>query len=383
MKWFIDSYLVGMNKILLLFALLNLNYVSAQSEEFTWESIHKEHIEWMERMEFRSRYKGLLSHEHDSEVYARKRLNYAWHLGKLEDVYVYLPKLFEFIHDEDLETKRNIIYNTFNIDDVALTEWRRNGEMLKRVLQRFEDNGDIQKYLTPILLFVEHMTGQWTSGTERARTYLESYSDSATISNTGEIYLRMLHEIEDFDAAIKLSREYYEATGEVKFLQSYCNAVHSKGDAVAYLLLEDTIRKHGFYFQYFELMDLHMERGDDEALHYYLNWFNDSLTVDRWTQMYEIETNDGRYRFASYHIKLVADYYLTRDKPKACELYKQILEGESKALESKWDQRQEAMFYLAKVGTESEVEFMELWARNRRYRDEFIEACEFEVNICE
>jgi len=372
-----------MKKILLLFALFTVHSAIAQSEEYTWESIHQEHLEWMEHRGFRSKYKAALKNEYNTEAYVSKRLNYAWHLGKMDDIYVYLPKLFDFIKGRDREEIQRKIYRTIDIDDQAMTEWRRNGEMLKRVLKRFEEDSLIQEHLTPGLLFVEKMTGQFSTGIERAENYLETYSDSTIRSEVRELYLRMLSEVDEFDKAMQLSQEFYKETGDIKFLERYCSAVHSKGDPVAFLLLEDTIRKHGFYFQYFDLMRIHIERGDDEAMQFYLNWFEGSLTINSWSQGFELVDKKTTYVFANFQAKLVADYYLTRNRSKACKIYAQILRAEEKYLKSEWDLKHDASYYLAKVGTESEEAYMELWARNEKYRQELIEACEFEVSICE
>ena len=372
-----------MKKILLLFTLFTVHFAVAQTEEYTWESIHQEHLDWIEGRRLRSKYSDLLTNECNTEVYVKKRLYYAWHLGKMDDVYTYLPKLVEFIKGRDGEEIQRIINRALNFDDQALTEWRRNGEMLKRVLSKFEDDRLIQEYVTPGLLVVEDMTGQFSSGIERAEKYLETFSDSTIRSDVRDLYLQMLSEVDEFDKASRISQHYYAETGDIQFLRRYCEAVYSKRDAVAFLLLEDTIRKHGFYFEYFDLMRIHEERGDDEAMQYYLNWFEDSLTIDRWSQGYELEGENVTYVFANYHAKLVADYYLARDRAKACKIYAQILKMKEKELTYKWRLRDNAMYFLAKVGTENEEMYMERWAQHKKYQKELIESCEFEVNICE
>ncbi|MCR9172378.1 MAG: hypothetical protein NXI10_07810 [bacterium] len=372
-----------MNKMVLLFALLVTQTSWSQSEEYTWESIHQKHLKWIENQGMRYEYKALLRNEYKTEGYIRRRLYYAWHLGKMDDLYTYLPQLFTHLEGKSREQKNRILNKTINLEEAPMTEWRRYSGMLKALLNRFENHPQIQEHLTPGLLFTQHMTGQFSLARLGAEKYLETCTDSIYKERVRELYLRVLHELEEFKEAKTISMDLYKETGNPDYLQSYCNAVKSLDDPVAYLLLEDTIKNNGFYFQYFNMLYLHIERGETDAIEYYLDWFEDSLTIDKWSQGYELEGEDITYVFASYHIKMIADYYREADPEKACELYKQILKGEEMTYALDWQRQKDAEFYLAKVGTESEEAFMELWEQNKKYRQELIEACEFEVGICE
>ncbi len=376
-------YLRAMHRIAIVFTICLTTFTFAQSTEYTWESIHQDHINWVEGQNYRAKYRSLIRREYTTEEYVRKRLRIAWHLGKMDDIYQYVPKLFKYLENKDSDEVREILYRTIEIDKVALTEWRRNGEMLKLVLNRFKDHRKIQEYLTPPLLYIEYVTGQTSTGVPRAKNYLETCQDSVNRSRIMEVYLRLLHEDNDVDAALAKSKEFYEETGEAKYLESYCSAVFTKGDRVAYLLLEDTIRKHGFYFHYFNLMSVHIERGDSEAMEYYLNWFEDSLTVDKWSQAFEMENEDMTYVFSSEQIKLVADYLRPINPVKACELYAQILKTEEKTFDSEWKKKKDAEYFLAKVGTKNEEAYMELWARVRAFRSQLIQECTTETELCE
>lgn len=357
-----------MNKILLLFTVFTINAVSAQHNGHTWESIHQEYLEWVQDERFLWRYEEVLKEENNSIGYIKKRLSYAWILGKMDDVYNCLQKYADHPAREKVEESGDWFLRLIMVGDMPSTEWRRNGEMMKRVLEKF-DQGFIRQQVLSSLVLIESHTGQIKNGIRHAEELLDTTSDGSGMMPVKHAYIQMLIADDQYEEAASLSVKYYKESDDIYMLGGYYNAIYAKGDPVEYLLLEDSIRKHRLYTHYFRLMDLHMERGDDEALQYYLDWFEDSVQVGKYDNQYYMRGGEfQRTYFGLQDIQLLAQYYISKDQEKVCELYSNIMSVCSANHRNyEWESRQRAERYLAAVGTESEEEYMWRWQQEVDY----------------
>lgn len=371
-----------MYRAIFILALFNISFSWGQPEQHTWDSLHEAYLSSIRSSKSYVKYQDLIDKEENSKQYWAKRMGYAWVLGKMDDITQNLPR-FLYHPDFDMDSNpKERFYDMIQFGRVPQTEWVRMSGMLRVLFEAFDD-ALIKEMTLEALVAMELYTGQYQSAVVHAEQFLEQYPKSdGRVAIQGK-YVAALNGLKEYDKAGDLSQKYYTETGNPDFLRGYCTVIYNKGDMVEFLMLEDSIRKHRFYFQYFDLMELHMERGDDDKLKYYVDWFRDSVTIQGYDTEYEISTGNISYSFSFFQIAPLADYFRQTDSEYACELYSNMLKSIEELEEPSWRSESYAERFLVTVGTESEEEAMHSWKQETLRRKELKETCEAVLRTCE